>query len=616
VFTRFSPTAATAAVALILALAAPSRRATAAPVTLGPGERLTLDQDIVLGPGDTFMASGTTDNPCIIEGQGHTITTAAGWQAGFVMRNCTVHALGSVDAAALEIIAAGSAGVVLDGNTFDASGLIHVNMMGDGPVQILRNTVLETSVVDVMMTSANNSVPAMLFDGSANAAPKVFQGNRIYRSDVTFDHTQNWLIGGDNPGEGNIIIGDRGSIVTNLASQMRIVGNYVRTPGDLNGWNQVKPLVVAGNSMLIEHNVIRDGNWLVDVSGSDIEIRYNLFGDSHDRPWLLVEDTDGSQKIHHNVFIRNDPNFVVDGVWVRHPDTAGPGTEIYNNTFHGGGTCWLESGPAVVVEPGAVLASLRSNAIVGVVTQLGADTAMVRGGGPERNPAAGEPTFEPKDPPPVRIGYADYNLFFNPQAAARDNYALAVAGKRERLDPGFALHDVPSGGSVDDQVDPMFAGGAQIPVRFPYDDAAIKAGQTTVCQILRFYRGLFAPGQGSPLAGAGDPADGAGNNVGAIGGPAAQDKFGTLCAGADVGAPSLGPEAFVCPPSTTGTGGVGGNGGTGGTGIVPGGKGFVCVCAEGEGAPPLAPATLALFLAALLLRLRSARPRRRSPPSA
>ena len=42
-------------------------------------------------------------------------------------------------------------------------------------------------------------------------------------------------------------------------------------------------------TVVVEHNVIRDGNWLVDVRGS-AELRYNLLGDSHDRPWLILED--------------------------------------------------------------------------------------------------------------------------------------------------------------------------------------------------------------------------------------------------------------------------------------------------------------------------------------
>jgi hypothetical protein len=228
---------------------------------------------------------------------------------------------------------------------------------------------------------------------------------------------------------------------------------------------------------------------------------------------------------------------------------------------------------------------------------------MVRGAGLERfveSPKPGEPLYEPNDPAPERLGYTDYNLFYNPGAERRGNYGLAVAGKQERLDPGFALNDAPAGGSIDDQVDPRFAAGDKIPVAFPYADEDIIAGTTTVCQILRFYRSLFAPGPGSPLAGAGDPADGAGNNIGAVGNGGPEDRLGTLCPGDDVGAPALGPPAYVCPklpPSRTAP-----------LGGASSERTLVCVC-EQASAPPAPGLAAAVALGAALL---AARTRRRS----
>src|SRR5205814_2091033 len=71
-------------------------------------------------------------------------------------------------------------------------------------------------------------------------------------------------------------------------------------------------------------------------------------------------------------------------------------------------------------------------------------------------------------PGPPRLGYADYNLFYNPDAAERCNYALSVPGKTERVDAGFGRHDVPAGGAKDAQVGPKFKG--PIPSRFPFAD--------------------------------------------------------------------------------------------------------------------------------------------------
>ena len=541
---------------------------------------MTLDQDLVLTADDVLDAEGDANNPCLIEGQGHSLRTATGWQGQFVLRFCTLHNLGTPGDPAVAIDASGAATIVLEGNTFDATGSVQVTAVDDVSVSVLRNTVLEDSLVNVLMDSADNTIDAMLFAGYANTKPKVFQGNHIYKSRVRFDNVQQWLIGGDNPGDGNILIGQRAGFSLR-GNDMRVVGNYIRFPGDLNNWNQVKPLEVNATSVVVEHNVIRDGNWLVDVLGS-AEIRYNLLGDSHDRPWLIVEQGSGAQKVHHNIFMRNDPSLHTWGAWVLKPQ-SGDTVEIYNNTFYGGGNCFHGGFPAIGVEMGGFIDSLRSNAFVGFTTDIGGATAIVRGG-------TAEP-YEPKQPAPERLGYADYNLFSNPQAAVRDNYALAVAGKRERMDAGFALNDATASGAVDQQVDPAFVATGMIPVAFPYADDDVKAGTATVCQILAFYRQAFAPKTGSPLLGAGDPADGAGNSIGAIGG--ADDRFGMLCNPADVGTPNLTAATFVCPKvQPTGTGGTTG---------TPGGKGFVCVCDVAAGP---SPAGLVAFLAGVFVLLR------------
>ena len=144
-----------------------------------------------------------------------------------------------------------------------------------------------------------------------------------------------------------------------------------------------------------------------------------------------------------------------------------------------------------------------------------------------------------------------------------------------------------------------------IPVAFAYSDDDVKAGTTTVCQILRFYRRLFSPAAGSPLVGAGDPADGDGNNIGAIGG--ADDRFGTLCASEDEGTPNLGPDAFKCPVLAPGSAPEP----VGGTVAAPTpNRELVCVCQEASGPTGVTvTGTLALALAGLLVR----RPRRRPP---
>src|SRR5262249_24414421 len=130
------------------------------------------------------------------------------------------------------------------------------------------------------------------------------------------------------------------------------------------------------------------------------------------------------------------------------------------------------------------------------------------------------------DKKPPRLGYADYNLFFNPKAKTPRNYLLTVADKVERKDAGFGKNDVPRNGAVDAQVDPKFKG--PLPDAFPFADDEIKSGKVTVSKILAFYRDAYSPAADSPLIGAGDPADGEGTNIGAIGGAknSAADQFG------------------------------------------------------------------------------------------
>jgi hypothetical protein len=136
------------------------------------------------------------------------------------------------------------------------------------------------------------------------------------------------------------------------------------------------------------------------------------------------------------------------------------------------------------------------------------------------------PLNEASDPRPERLGFADYNLFFNPDAEPPHNYGLAVTGLAERAVNGFALHDARAGGPIDEQVDPKFV--AVLPLDFPFDEAEIVSGGLTVSQMLARLRELYTPAADSPLVDSGDPADGEGTEIGAIdaGSALSADDFG------------------------------------------------------------------------------------------
>jgi hypothetical protein len=127
---------------------------------------------------------------------------------------------------------------------------------------------------------------------------------------------------------------------------------------------------------------------------------------------------------------------------------------------------------------------------------------------------------------PCRLDANGHHIRTSPDAAEKDNYALTVEGKTERVDAGFARHDVPAGGAQDAQAEPKFKG--PIPDRFPFSDDDIRARKVGVAKILAHYRDAYAPGEGSPLLNAGDPVDGEGSSIGAVGAGARSpnDYFG------------------------------------------------------------------------------------------
>jgi hypothetical protein len=524
------------AVPLLLMLATVwSGTACAEGLSVKAGETATLSDDVRLSGTDVIEVLGTAETPCTLRGGGHGIRTSGAWTGRIVIRHCTVRGLGTAASPALDVRAEGEASVTVEDTRFDASGAIVLDTFGKSTVTFRRNTILESSLVPTLK-ALDDSRPAFSARGQSPDI-KTFQGNRFYRSWAEFESSDNWMVGGDTPAEGNIIIGNRAGIIIRRSRHMTVRGNYVRGAGPFEGWNQVVVFQADGVDILVEHNIFRNGNWLVrGFTGG--EFRYNLLGDSFDRPWMILR-SDGEASVHHNLFIRNRTRPGVDGLWVLYEAKA-PSTRVYNNTFHGGGGCGVRTGGAIIVAEGSVLASLHSNAFVSFAADIGRETAIVRG-------HVGASGYEPKRLAPPRLGYADYNLFHNPLAATRDNYALSVAGKTERRDPGFARFDAEPGGPVDQQANPRFTG--PVPVSFPYPDEDLKSGAATVCQILRYYRRIFTPGPGSPLVDRGDPADGAGADIGAVGAgvPHADDRFGTLCPGDDVGHPRLPPEAFACP---------------------------------------------------------------------
>lgn len=497
-----------------LVLLAFSGAGRAASRTLRPGEIMGVSEDIVLSGEDFLDIQGAPDKPCRLDGNGQQIRTQPDWQGRIKIAHCEFRGLGSAVKPALDLTAtAADECIVIEHSAFHACGAIHVANEGASATVFRRNTVHATAMTPV--TNLPSESPPGFRATGKSPARKLFQGNHIAKSVVLFENTNNWLIGGDSDDDSNLIIGMRASLSIHRCAGMVVRGNYIHTDIPSFRWSQVHTLAVVPPcpDLVIEHNILRHGQWV--VRGLAGQFRYNLVLDA-DAHNFIVGPSAGTH-IHHNIFARYctvDPNLNSSIAVIYKGDDI----QIYNNTFDGGGTELARRWHVPVIEVGAeaFLASLRNNVFFNHPTNFASGTATIRPGFAEKVTSPG----------PARLGYADYNLFYNPDAKVKQNYALSVAGKTERVDAGFALHDIPPGGAKDAQATPKFQG--PLPARFPFSDDEIRSRQATVGKILAAYRAAYTPAEASPLLRAGDPAEGAGSYIGAVGTgqEAAGDHFG------------------------------------------------------------------------------------------
>jgi hypothetical protein len=472
---------------------------------------LVLDDDIVLTGEQSLALPEASARSCHVIGNGHQIRSEGAWRGQLAIRGCLIEGLGSATKRALSLDMSGQGSTLIEDSTFRRSGAIHLGN-ADESTTSFRNNVIEESSLVRLDPSADATVPAF-FAGGNSPSPKFFQGNRSHRSTAWFQ-SPNWLIGGSDDAASNVFVGLRAGIVL-AASGLVLRGNYVHGQHfDGAGDESAVQTIYGSDDALAEHNVLRGGTWVLRGFGG--ELRYNAVLDPDYSAWLQqpFEDT----KVHHNLFLMCHPAPKEDiqaGIYL--VNNRARGIEIYNNTLDAGGSAMKLSGAAVAIDEGCSLASLRSNAFVRFPFQRNdGGAAAIRPG-----------LLEGVQPPPVRLGYADYNLFHNPEGMDARNYRVSVASRTVRRDDGFAAHDAPAGGVIDAQVDPGplgLAGGC-----FPWRDDEIAASRVTVSQILAALRTAYKPAKNSALLRAGDPADGPGNPIGAIGdGSAADDLFGTF----------------------------------------------------------------------------------------
>ncbi|HVU00545.1 MAG TPA: MYXO-CTERM sorting domain-containing protein [Polyangiaceae bacterium] len=524
-----------------LLLAVPAQ---AKSVSIAAGETYTLSADLTLSGGDTLDAAGTPSSPCVIVGNGHAIV--ANDLTGHVnVVDCVFQGLGGTEESspALDLTARGTGDVKITGSTFDACGSIRLHMYDTSTATFDDDLLKENGIAYIQDELVGSMyVPAFYADGDSTG-DKVFQGNRIYRDAAHFDGVSNWLIGGYGDQFSNVIVGHRG-VIRVRGNHVKVVGNFVNPQYELTS-PDVENVVVGSDDpspdLVMEHNVLRSGEWVLrECQG---EVRYNVIADMNGHAWIKGPH---DCNVHHNIFVNYDtpdPNREagIDAVYLT------PHLNIYNNTFDGGGKISNLNVPAIHAGKGRIIERVSSNAFTNFI--IPSEYAAVSSTDVE--------TQYDTDPPPgdARMHYADYNLFFNPDSPSQLDYSIAV--EPDDVTPiakgsdGFAKHDVHAA--------PLFAG--PLPTAFPFASTDVEAGAVTVSKMLKQYRSLYTPGNGSPLTGAGDPSGGANNNIGAIGQGSDKDpndQFGTFQPG------SGGPPPLELPDAGAGAGGSAGSNGSGG----------------------------------------------------
>jgi Calx-beta domain-containing protein len=471
------------------------------PVPAKPNS-VDLAADVVLSGTQTL---DWTD--ALVNGNGFRVRSAAGWTGSLRIRNSFVTGLAVTGAVVpptsaqdgIDVATSGSVEIV--DSVFEWTGALSLTVNGAGNVTVTGNEFRANNFIPFVSWQPERS-PILTFSGSSTGLKRL-QGNRIGAGIVLVDRMADWLIGGDTDAESNLLIGPRCVIDVNGSARPRIRGNYIHHDYH-GGWSQGFNVVLTGSSAaLTEHNVIYASSWPVQSPGGDF--RYNLV------VWAghnWIRSPQSGARIYRNVFINPQPaGYVTEGIWLYGTTT---GVQVFNNTFDGSGSAMHYFDTAVTVSNGSNISVLKNNVFTGMVPP--ASHPLIR-----RHP-------DDSDTNP-RLGYADYNDFWNPEVPVPDNYAPAlVAGRTEGTD-GFAGHDL---GGVNGQVNPQFVSGAVLP--FPVSTDDVWNRRQRVSQILADYRVRYSPAAGSPLIDRGDPADGTGVDVGAVeaptGLPRVDDLFG------------------------------------------------------------------------------------------
>jgi chitodextrinase len=484
---------------------------TSAPVTVfvdtpvaSSGPVFNLTGDVVLSGSQSQTYAGTASNHCSINGNGFQIRSAAGFTGTLNISFCDLHNLGTATNPGINVTTGGTGSIQLIGNVWETFGTVSVAANDTAQLVVRNNEFRENTLVpatNLPIIYSNETLPVVVLSGNSSTQ-KFFQGNNVGLSTVLFQTTQNWLIGGNTDADSNILIGVRCGITVRDSTSIVVRGNYSQHNYP-HRMSQGDNFELEGDGFLVEHNIIRDSSW--PVRGMGGELRYNVI-DSSATLDQVIQGPMSNTNMHHNVITYTvSQAFFAPGSGVRVMFNV-DNVQFNNNTMDGSGPFMGFSGAPLRVFSDSFVGSLRNNVFYNFAG-LANEPVLAGDQGESTNPAL------------VRLRYADYNDFYNPDAPNQTNYGLGVVGKTPGT-AGYGQHDL---GGFNGHANPKFSAPTALP--FPFAPQDVWNRLKKVSDILSTYRAMYTPATGSPLINAGDPQDG-NPNIGAVGNGEAVDQFG------------------------------------------------------------------------------------------
>jgi hypothetical protein len=276
------------------------------------GRTIDLSGDLVVG-GASYDLSGTASVRVRVNGNGHRIVSAPG--AGGLAPATSIsfqyvdfYDVGDrSDTSTPGFELSTSTGLVLVGCNFDGSNPLDLGIEGSAPATISGNTFRSNmrqplgQYPDGMGgATGGGSFPVLVLHG-ASTAPKTFQGNNVGAGWVSFENTQNWLVGGDDPAQSNVLIGPRVGLFLYRSDHFQIRHNYTHHVY-YGGWSQGSNLELGGAADAVtQHNIIIGSSW--PVRGVATDVSYNLILQAGHQ-WLWADHDNAN--VHHNLFIGGD----------------------------------------------------------------------------------------------------------------------------------------------------------------------------------------------------------------------------------------------------------------------------------------------------------------------